>query len=188
MKIHIIYDNRRSEKYPLIIDELMRQGISDYQIWDAVIDYPVVRSIAESHKRIVKYAKDNGLVEILIAEDDICFPSENGFKWFLKNKPPLYDIYTSCNYIGAKPTGHRGSFRADMLVGFQLYSIHSRYYDTFLATPDNLHIDSEQKSKLMYYCYPHAAIQRPGFSANHLAQVNYNNILNDCDVYGGKPK
>jgi len=83
---------------------------------------------------IVAKAKRDGLIEVCIGEDDLMFPNQNGFEWFLKNKPKVYDIYGACNYIGKKPTGQKGAFRADTLVGFHLYMVHSRYYDTFLAT------------------------------------------------------
>lgn len=183
MRLHIIYDDRRIEKYAPLIAELERQKITDYELVPCLVYSNVVFSINASHKSVVARAKRDGLVECLIAEDDLMFPNENGFEWFLKNKPPVYDLYTSANYIGAKPKGQKGAFRADVLIGFQLYFIHSRYYDTFLNTPDMQHIDAEQKSKLMYYCYPHAALQRPGFSANHGANTNYNNMFTPEDIY-----
>ena len=186
MTLNTIYDNRRPEKYPLLIEELIRQHILDHFIWDACIEYDVVKSISESHKRIVQYAKDSGLPEVCIAEDDVSFPNQNGFEWFLKNKPVLYDLYSSCNYIGKKPVGQKGAFRSDTLVGFQLYMVHSRYYDTFLATTDKDHIDSAQRSKLMYFCYPYAAIQRAGWSANNKMKVDYNfNWVKDGDLFTG---
>lgn len=174
MKLHIIYDDRRIEKYDPLIKELERQGIENYELIPCLTYPDVVFSINASHKMIVARAKKEGLVECLIGEDDLMFPNENGFEWFLKNKPKVYDIYTACNYIGKKPTGQKGAFRTDAVVGFHLYMVHSRYYDTFLETRDNAHIDAEQKSPLMYFCYPYAALQRPGFSANNKAPVDYN--------------
>jgi len=134
---------------------------------------------------IVREAKEKGLVEVCIGEDDLWFPNENGFEWFLENKPEVYDIYAACNYIGRKPAGQKGAIHAKAIVGFQLYLIHSRYYDTFLSTPDTQHIDSEQKSDMMFYCYPYAALQRPGFSANNRGGiVDYNKLwVKPGDVY-----
>lgn len=182
MNINIIYDCRRFEKYEPLIAELGRQKVV-YEIWPCIIYPNVVSSINASHKMIVKDAKEKGLVECCIAEDDVMFPNENGFEWFLENKPKIYDIYSACNYIGKKPSGQKGAFRAEAIIGFQLYLIHSRYYDTFLSTPDTQHIDAEQKSALMYYCYPHAALQRSGFSANNKTICNYNSALNREDIY-----
>jgi hypothetical protein len=182
MKVNVIYDSRRIEKYEPLINELTRQHI-DFEIWPCLMYPDIVFSINASHKMIVAKAKKEGLVEVCIGEDDLMFPNENGFEWFLKNKPNVYDIYAACNYVGKKPTGQKGAFRSDVIVGFQLYVVHSRYYDTFLNTPDKHHIDAEQKSPLMYFCYPHAALQRPGFSANNKTICNYNSVLKPEDIY-----
>lgn len=182
-KVNIIYDSRRVEKYEPLIKELERQKIVDYEIYPCVMYPDVVASINASHKMIVKEAKEKGLVEVCIGEDDMYFPNENGFEWFLKNKPKVYDLYNAANYIGEKPKGKKGAFKAEYMIGFHLYFIHSRYYDTFLSTPNNLHIDSEQKSPLMYYCYPHPCLQRAGWSSNHKTDVNYNAMFDKEDIY-----
>lgn len=180
--INVIYDSRRSEKYGLIIDEFVRQGIKKYLIWDCISKPNVVESINESHKSIVRQAKESGFKECCIAEDDVFFPSENGWEWFLKNKPESFDIYSASNYNSFKREGETGAVKTDTIVGFHLYIVSEKYYDTFLATPPDKHIDTEQKGDL-YFCYPFAALQRPGFSANNMAICNYNSQLNPEDIY-----
>lgn len=181
--VNVIHDSRRLERYDPLISELKRQRIKSYEIWPCLLMPSVVSSISGSHKMIVRDAKEKGLVECCIAEDDLQFPNENGWQWFLKNKPPVYDIYAGGSYFPFDKTGKEGAFRVDEIVGFHLYMIHSRYYDTFLNTPVDKHIDTAQKSNLMYVCYPMAAIQRPGFSSNNMAQVNYNASLKKEDIY-----
>lgn len=183
MTLHIIHDSRRVERYSPLIAELKRQNIEDFEIFPCLIYDNVVRSINASHKMIVRIAKEQGLPEVFIAEDDLCFPSDKGWEWFLKNKPPLYDIYISGSYDSFKRPSKQGAFRVDSIVGFQLYAVSSRYYDTFLSTPDDQHIDSAQKSNSMFVCFPFAAIQRPGFSANNKAFVDYNQTLLEGDIY-----
>lgn len=185
--VNVIYDSRRIEKYEHLVGELKRQRIN-YVIWPCLIYSTVVRSINSSHKMIVKEAKEKGLIECCIAEDDILFPHEKGWEWFLKNKPKVYDLYVAGSYFPFEKTAKEGAIRVNGITGFHLYFVHSRYYDEFLATPDDHHIDTSQKSNLMYLCYPMAAIQRPGFSANNKVECNYNSTLRDEDVYGGKPK
>ncbi len=187
-KLHIIHDSRRIERYDPLIAELDRQGIKDYEIFPCIMFDSVVESINASHKMLVRWAMQEERPYVIIAEDDIMFPHEKGWQWYLDNTPPIYDIYAGGNYNAFERPKNSGAFRTDMIVGFHLYTVHSRYYEQFLATPDDKHIDTEQKSPLMYFCYPMAAIQRAGFSANNAAPVNYNSILNDEDVYGGKPK
>lgn len=172
-RLNIIYDNRRTEKYEPLIKELDKQGIVDYKIWPCIVKNDVVESINASHKMIVQKAKDDGEQMVAIAEDDLMFTGGNSWEWFLQNIPPVFDIYVAANYLPMKKEGS-GAFRIDNCVGFHLYIVHSRYYDTFLATPDKGHIDTEQKSKLMYCCYPFAALQRSGWSANNKAIVDYN--------------
>lgn len=181
--INVIYDNRHQfEDYERLITEFERQGV-DYKFWDAIIDRnSVVNSIAASHKMIIQDAKDNGLVEVCVAEQDVFFTSDKSWKWFLDNKPPIYDIYSAGNYLPINTEGRRGAFKVECIVGFHLYFCHSRYYDVFLNTRPDVHIDTEQKG-LLYTCYPFAALQRSGFSANNKAQVNYNSILKEQDYY-----
>ena len=186
-RLNIILDSRRVEKYNPLMEVLKEQNITDYEIWPCLIYPDVVESINASHKMVVKKAKDDGLKECCIAEDDLFIPHKNGWEWFLKNKPERFDIYVGGNYLPFDKMGE-GAFKVDCIVGLHLYIIHSRYYDTFLDTPNKRHIDTEQKSKEMYCCYPMAAIQRAGFSANNKSVVNYNGILSDDDIYGGKPK
>lgn len=182
-RLNIIYDDRRIEKYPLILDELMRQNITNFFIWPAITDEKTVYdSIAKSHKKIVQWAKDRKMKEVLVAEDDLEFTSEGSFEWFLKNKPEQYDIYSACNYNSFVREGQRGATKTDCIIGFQLYFVHEKHYDVFLATPTGKHIDTEQKGGL-YFCYPFAGIQRAGFSANNRAICNYNAQLNEEDFY-----
>jgi hypothetical protein len=182
-KVNIIYDCRRSEKYEPIIAELKRQKITEYEIWPCLLLPDVIHSINASHKMIVRDAMEKGLPEVCIGEDDLCFPSENGWQWYLKNKPPVYEIYVGGNYNSfARPAKH-GAIRVEGLIGFQLYCVHSRYYETFLNTPIDKHIDTAQHGKLMYACYPFPALQREGFSANNKSVVNYNATLFPKDIY-----
>lgn len=182
-KLNVIFDSRRSEKYEPLIQELKRQKINDFEVWPCLLLPDVIHSINASHKMIVRDAKEKGLVECCIAEDDLFFPSVGGWEWFLQNKPPVYEIYVGGNYNSFQRPMKAGAMRIDSIVGFQLYCIHSRYYDTFLDTPIDKHIDTAQQGKLMYACYPFPALQREGFSANNKSIVNYNATLFPKDIY-----
>jgi hypothetical protein len=177
--INVICDDRMIDRQLPLLEELIRQK-APYIFWDIVEDKnSVVASINKSHKRIVQFAKDNNLPEILIGEDDLMFPANDGYQYFLRNKPEDYDLYLAATYT--LPITN------NIVCGFHLYFIHSRFYDTFLATPDDVHIDShmtELNGKYVF-CYPMAALQRPGRSANNPGEkVNYNNQLKAEDVYG----
>lgn len=184
MKLNIIYDARRFEKYEPLMLELERQGIKEgeFEIWPCLLLNDVVSAINKSHKMIVEDAKEKGLSEVCICEDDLFFPAQDGWQYFLRNKPLEYDIYVAATYI--LPV------ELKKLCGFHLYCVSSKFYDTFLSTPNNVHIDTyfDTIPGDYHICYPYAALQRPGFSSNNKAYTNYNAILKDEHVYGGIPK
>lgn len=187
MKIHppvnIIHDSRMVDRYEPLIAELERQHIENYEIWPCILMPDVVHSINSSHKMIVKDAKEKGLPEICIMEDDVMFPNEKGWEYFLSNKPPVYEIYSAGNYMAFQRPPKHGAMRVDEIVGFHCYMVHSSYYDIFLKTPVDQHIDTAQKGKLMYVAYPFPALQRAGFSSNNKAVCNYNAVLKQEDIY-----
>jgi hypothetical protein len=181
-KLNIIFDSRRQEKYEPLMAELATQKITDYEIWPCVMYPNVVASINASHKMIVRDAMERGLREVAIAEDDIFFPANDGWDYYLRNKPDEYDLYLACTYI-VPVTNNK-------VCGFHLYMVHERFYEKFLSVPDEKHIDTAMDDLKGGYvfCYPFAALQRPGFSNNNRAVVNYNKILKPEDVYGEMPQ
>ena len=181
--INVICDDRMIDRQLPLLEELIRQK-APYILWPIVEDKnSVVASINKSHKQIVAFAKKQNLPEILIGEDDLCFPATDGYQYFIKNKPQYYDLYIAGSYL---PIEHNPYPHATSVVGFHLYFVHSRYYDRYLSLPDDGHIDQLQDGSTceIKVCYPFAAIQRPGWSSNNRAAVNYNNQLKAEDVYG----
>ena len=180
MKLNIIFDDRRPEKYDLLIEELGRQGITEYEIFPCIIKPQVIESINLSHKMIVRMAKERGDEMVCIAEDDLWFPADDGWDYFIKNIPERFDLYFGGSYIidDCFP----------QVCGMHLYICHSKFYDTFLSIPDNVHIDTEMNKYKgdFHFCKPFPALQRPGYSANNKCVVNYNGIFKEGDIYVGK--
>ncbi len=178
-RLNIIFDNRQPDDYERLTNEFEVQGIADYKFWDAVVlKESVVESINASHKMIVKDAKERKLKEVVIAEQDLTFPANDGWDYFLRSKPNGFDIYVACSYV--PPISN------NILCGFHLYIVSEKFYDDFLSIPNNSHIDTAANDlKGDYkYCYPFAALQRPGFSANNPGSpVNYNSLLQPTDIY-----
>lgn len=177
-RINIIYDSRHSEDYGRLINEFIEQGITKYRFWDAIVlNDSVVKSINASHKMIVRWAKENNKKEVVIAEQDLSFTSPKSWKYFLLQKPKDFDLYLWGTYL--IPLSN------NKICGFQLYIISEKFYDKFLGTPDDVHIDTymDELGGDYKFCYPFPALQRPGFSANNMADVNYNAILSKEDIY-----
>lgn len=185
-RLNIIFDDRYSERYDLLVKEFERQNITDFEIWPCIIRPNVLESITLSFKMIVKMAKDSGLNEVAIGEDDLMFPSKNGWEYFLNNKPENFDVYIGGTYYINKPDDYKPPvIKVKEWVGNHLIIIHKKYYDTFLSLPENSHCDTANSGKGDFYvCFPFAAIQRPSYSANNMAFVNYNSILKPEWVYG----
>ena len=169
MKIHIIYDDRRSEKYPLFIKEFQEQGITGYEVFPAIIESKksVIENINASHKALIRMAKEKKMPYICIAEDDLMFPAPGAWQYFLDNIPETYDLYVASTYLFP--------ISMNLLTGFHLYICNEKFYDRFLEASDTEHIDNAVCDLKGDYkiCYPFAALQRPGWSSNSLTDVNY---------------
>lgn len=185
MKLHIIFDSRRQEKYEPLIQEMNRQGIEDFEIFPCIMLPDVVSAINASFKMLIRYAKEQGLKEIAIAEDDLFFPASDGWQYFIKNKPDDYDIYVAGNYLINNPEEYAEPLiKVKEYVGNHCIIVNSRYYDKWLSIPDDRHCDTAHSGMGDFYvCFPFAALQRPGFSSNNKTEVNYNAILRPEWIY-----
>lgn len=179
--INVIYDNRHSEDYERLIKEFNEQGCC-YKFWEAeVYAHSVVESISASFKKIITWAKQNEMDEVIIAEQDLFFTSPNSWKYFLENKPKEFDVYIGGSYL----IDNRNEYKAPLVkvnewVGNHLIIVNKRYYDTWLNTNSKLHCDTAQSGLGEFYlCFPMIALQRAGLSANHQGNqiVNYNPLI-----------
>ena len=173
--------------------ELRRQGLGkryqhekheSYDCWNCITDKDsVVRSISQSHKQIVRYAKQYDLPSVPIMEDDVWMPSETAWNTFLTNTPNSFDIWLAGAYNVALPplqpieTGWSG---------MHCYIVHKRFYDAFLSVDESKHLDTALSAlnPEVYLQYPMAAIQYPGQSATLRKWVDYNLQLKTEDVLG----
>lgn len=185
-KLNIIFDDRLIERHDPLIKELQRQKITDYEIWPCIIRPNILESITLSFKMIVRAAKDSGLKEVAIGEDDLMFPADDGWEYFLNNKPDVFDVYIGGTYYINRPEEYTPPvIKVNEWVGNHLIIISERYYDTFLSLPDKSHCDTANSGRGDFYvCFPFAALQRPCYSSNNGSVVNYNSILKQEWVHG----
>ena len=177
--INIIHNQYRPDRWATLMHELKRQGIDDYKIWPSIFDNPICKGVSRAHKQIVQSAKDENLPEIIIAEDDIKFPAEDGFKYFLSKKPKDFDLYLGGIYRGEIKDGKTTDFSS-----LHLYIISQKFYDTFLGIDENKHLDTELAGKGDYHvCYPFAAVQYSGFSDVERSKTNFEGLLTGKLIY-----
>lgn len=181
MILNVIHNDRQSERYEPLMDELSAQGI-EYRLWNPIEAKTVVESINQTHKSIVKYAMEEDLPMIAIAENDVMFPAKDGWQYFLSKMPKRFDIYSAATYVDDLENKNH-------LCGFHCYIISRCFYEKFLSVPEWEHVDTaiDELGGDFHVCRPFAALQRPFRSANHpeIPISNYNLVVNPKDVYYG---
>lgn len=162
-----------------MLKELDKLGIDKvyYKVWDAVTEFKTTNeNISEAHKRIIRYAKEKGLSEVIIAEDDFYFPDKLGLKYFLDNKPNDFDVYLSGVYVGFEKLSEENK-KIRFFSGLHFYIVNEKFYDKFLNCNSRNAIDAEisnlSKNGLadVYCCYPMAAIQQETPSDNNNGMI-----------------
>lgn len=190
MKINIIHLNNRGDRLELLKNELLTQNIMDYELWEGITSESAPReNIAKAHKQIVEDAKDRGLEEVCIMEDDCHFPSPDGFDYFLSKKPNDYDLYTGGIYTGAK--NMKDENLPQHFSGLHLYFVHSRFYQKFLdidVSGESLDcaissMARQGKAKVIC-CFPFSAIQHETKSDNSNCIFQHKHFFTKNNCYG----
>lgn len=177
MTPNIIHTSRRMDRLILLKQELADQNIDDYKLWEGeVCDAATLFGIARSHKKIVRWAKENNLPECLIFENDIIFTAPGAFQFYLNNKPTDFDLYLGGIYWGVIQKDNT-IFEGDFCA-LHCYIVHSRFYDAFLAVEEFGNIDRSLKGLGKYVvCNPFVALQRTGYSDNKKEWASYDELL-----------
>ena len=173
---------RRKESFE---KEMKEQGIA-YVVHDAILNEPApFTGCIQSHKAIVREATHKGFKEVAIAEDDIKFFAPGAWDYFLKCKPESFDLYLGMSYSlnNFKDGLIRGQF--DSLT---LYIISERFYDEFLALPEDNHADRELSricdKKEFRICIPYVAEQLNGYSYLAKRERTYEHRIADKPKFG----
>lgn len=166
--------------------ELLCQNITNYKIFDAIFNETApYTGICKSHKSVVFEAKKNSESFCLVMEDDIHFTSPEAWDYFISNIPESFDIYLGSNYHPAVYEDGIVTGQFDSLI---LYVIHSRFYDEFLALPENQHLDRTLSqlsgTKEIRLCYPMPAVEHSGFSYNAKGERDYSHRLEGKALFG----
>lgn len=177
---NIIHRIEEQQRLGNLMKELNEQGITNYEFWDGVHD---VRStyagINKAHKQIVKAAKNNNLDKVLIFENDIKFTDKGAFDYYISNEPEDYDIYLGSIFLGQIRNGI-----AERFTALTCYIVHSRFYDTFLSVPDDMHLDHALAGLGKYVvCEPFICTQYNGWSYNSQKHCNYDIIFENKKLY-----
>lgn len=161
-RLNIIIGNR-AERIPRLMNELQTQHIENYKLWDGIFLPSIKESINAAFKQIVRYAKLAEFGEVIIAEDDVKFSRPGAWQYYLSQKPVDYDLYLGGIFIGELDEKNE----VKDFTGMTLITINSRFYDTFLNTPNDEHIDRALNGLGRFIvCSPFVVTQYDGVSSN----------------------
>lgn len=180
--MNIIIGNR-SERLPRLMKELETQGITDFDLWDGIYKYDSAKkNINAAHKQVIEYAKLAKWEMVCVGEEDLKFFAPGAWDFFIKNIPKDFDLYLSSVYVGDIKEDNT----TDYFCGFGLYICHSRFYDSFLATDPNEHIDRSMKGKGRFVVSnPFIAEQWDGWSANTGKEETYGRLMQGRNIFTG---
>ena len=182
LTLHIIHNSDDIRRLYQLEIELTVQGIDNYFLWDAIYDERgTFQGINKAHKQIVRWAKENELPFVTIAEDDLHFFDVGAYKYYLKHEPTIYDLYLGGIFLGELDE----ESRTKNFTGLTLYRIAKQYYDTFLEADENQHLDIAlcQKGGLFKVCNPFVVKQHNGYSTNEKRYMNYDFMFANRNIY-----
>ena len=184
---YIIHNPKREDRRQLLINEMLTQGIMQYNLLPA-IPHPVPKTgIALAHKNAVLEAKANKLPYVVVMEDDVQFVTPNAYQHFcdtINKLPQEADLL-----LGGISTGHikdlgNGLGRLNNeFSGLFCYVIFERFYKTFLNCPEGKHIDRWSGSPYggkanTFITYPLIARCHDTPSDNNRGNRGYSHLFN----------
>lgn len=167
MLINVISLERRADRRLSLIKHLEPFGCL-YRFWPGVVsDSPLpFYGITAAHKNIVRDAKSCGRRIVTIAEDDLRFSHQSSIDQYFRQLPDSYDIYFGMIYSG-NIADRRITYG---FAGMQFYTVHEKFYDTFLSADDKRHIDQWLGERChlheFYCCDPFICFGESGYSDN----------------------
>lgn len=183
--INVINIATRQDRLLSVCNE-MRIQQAPFRIWDGVTDkLTTAQNINSAHKQIVRWAKENDLNRVVIAEDDILFSHPESYQYFLSNMPGEFDLFMGMIYAGEIQEGKI----VNGFSGMTIYCCHKDFYDFFLSMDDSLHIDralGRFAFEMQYYvCNPFIAKQSGSYSDNMRKSMDYSEYEKNMVFFDG---
>ena len=183
--VHTLHIPHRTDREENMIKQAKEQGFKiEWHIGEYNKKNPK-KAINLGHKAIITKAKEAGMNSVLVAEDDCSFFDKGALDYFLSKVPEQYDIFCGLIYVGNVDENNR--IISTFSGGMTFYSCHSKFYDKFLALPDDVHIDREignhHKDFELYVCNPYVCQQTGGYSDNLRKNMTYQVYLEGKSLF-----
>lgn len=188
--VNVIHDREQHDRLPGIIEQLF--GIPH-------IYFPAVRAAdfatgcAAAHKAVVRHLQARAEPYGIVAEDDLRWTAPGAWGHFLAGMavlPPDWDIYLGGISSGVVDRSGVGPLRrVSRFTGLHLYAVSARCYTRLLGCPSGKHLDvwlGRQSDLQAYLCWPMAAVQAPGWSANRQCVVDDSARFAQFELWGGQ--
>lgn len=183
-KIHVISLPEATDRAHSFVYQFLMQDAAFESHDGVVVGNIPFAGVNMAHKKVVQYAKDNGLEMVTIAEDDIVFSAVGAWEYYIEKMPESFDVYFGMVYSGNIVCGRV----FDYLAGLTLYTVHSRFYDKYLALPVMNHIDrllgTLANENEFYVCDPFVCEQSDGWSFHKKEEGKYKHLVEDRKFFG----
>ncbi len=180
----------REERILSVVRQSKALGIK-LRIWEGETShekFPCI-NISRAFKKIVRYAKEERLPYVTIAEDDIVFTSPHSWRYYIENIPDDFDLYLGGIYAGQLD----GNRIVNGYSGHTLITVHERFYDFFLGATNETIISADShldvwlgkhcREKKYVVCTPFVCKQLGGYSENKNAIMDYSTMYESAWDY-----
>lgn len=184
--VNIIHLPHREDRLNNLKAEAKSQKDFNYQLWEGVISTTPAKGINQSHCNIVRWAKENSLPYVIIAEDDLVFSCPDSWQYFLSKLPPpnQYDLFLGMVYSADIEDGKI----TNGFSGLTMYSVPAHFFDFFLSIPDHVHLDRHLGMTAFEHrylvCEPMVCLQTGGYTDNLKREMHYKPYLDDKEFLG----
>lgn len=182
MIINVIHNVNRKDRWELLQKEIEAHSL-DVVYWPSIRDETrPFRGINLAHKQTIRFALEQKMKMICVAEDDFHLTAPGAWQYFLENIPQDFDVYLSGIYKG-HISDKDGS--VDSFCGLHLYIVHERFYEKFLSLDENNNIDTLLgPAGKCIVCQPFIAVQHNGWSDNKAGYYEYDHYLEGRRIFG----
>jgi len=199
---YVVHLKNRKDREENMIKEL-NSFVDNWEVFDAIKMNPGYKGTSESFKSIIRDAKDKGLDQVLVFEDDVRFTSKKSkikFQNAIDSLPEKWDVLLGGVYTMSKPRKINKINKHLVKVGdfssLHCILINKSAYDKILEHDPNTvkHLDrylgklSREDKLKTYLTYPMVAIQYNTYSDNVNKSVNYNKLLDKFELFDFKVK
>lgn len=173
--LHVIHDHTRTDRLALLDRELHDVP---YTLEPAVFSRTFEDGCAMAHRQVVAKLQASGAAWGFVGEDDVRLTAPGAWDRFataVATLPDGWDICLAGLSSGTpKPRGD-GWATVKEFSGLHMYAVSARAYAVFSRCPPDTHLDYWLgRQRLTVLCiWPIVAVQRPGWSANAGALVDY---------------